>query len=349
MFRGRGRHPGTLVVLAALTVLAFLVVVASGSVTIPLPDVVRALAGSHGIPDVTRIIVREVRLPRAITAALAGAGLGVAGLQMQTLFRNPLADPFVLGVSSGASLGVAAVVLSVGAGTSTLIARLGFLGDLSITVAAAVGAAGTMVVVLVVSRRVRTDATVLIVGLMVGYVVTAVVSMLVYVADDEAIRNYIAWTLGSFRGTTWDELRILAPVVAAGVGVAAVTTKQLDALLLGDRYAATMGVSVRRARSTAVVAASVLAGAVTAFCGPIGFLGIAAAHIARSVLGTSSHRLLVPATVLVGALTALAAEAVAQLPGRDQVLPINVVTALLGAPIVIVILLRARRLSATLT
>jgi iron complex transport system permease protein len=331
--------------LGLLAAALYAATVAAGSVTIPLPDALAVLTGSEPAHAPWATIIRDVRLPRATTAALAGAALGVGGLQMQTLFRNPLADPFILGISAGASLGVAVVVLAVGTAGTGLVAGLGLAGNVGVAGAAAVGACLVTLLVLAVSRRVASPATVLIIGLMAGYATTAVVSVLVYsgFGHFDRVRAYIAWGFGSFSGTTWSQLAVLAPAVVAGLLVAAATTKQLNALLLGDRYASSMGLAVRRVRLTTILGASVLAGTVTAFCGPIAFIGVAAPHMARGLLRTSDHRLLVPGVVLMGACVALAAGLVAQLPGSDATLPLNAVTSILGAPVVVVILLRLRR------
>ncbi|TML62605.1 MAG: iron ABC transporter permease [Actinobacteria bacterium] len=341
------RHRGLAVGVSCVAlVVAFVAAIALGSVSIPLRQVVAILAGGHADQPAWRTIVVEFRLPKAITAALAGAGLGVAGLQLQTLFRNPLADPFILGISSGASLGVAFVVLAAGgAAGSTLLAGLGPLADLGVAGGAVVGSALVMAIVLAVARRVRSSVTVLIVGLMVGYLTTAIVSLLVWGAVSERLRAYLVWSFGSFGGVDWPKLRILAPAVAVGIVAALLTIKQLNALLLGEEYAASMGVAVRRARMLTIGAASLLAGVVTAFCGPIAFLGIAVAHLARAVTGTSDHRVLVPACAVLGATIALVASVAASLPGSDRVLPLNAVTSLIGAPVVVVILLRSRRFS----
>ncbi|HVM12959.1 MAG TPA: iron ABC transporter permease [Egibacteraceae bacterium] len=332
--------------LCALVAL-FLLTIAAGSVTIPLDDVVRIVVGGEPARPAWTTIVTDIRLPRAITATLAGAGLGVGGLLMQTLFRNPLADPFILGISAGASLGVALVVLVAGSAGTTLVGGLAVAGNVGVAGAAAAGAAVVTVAVLAVSRRMTSPATVLIIGLMFGYAATAVVSVLVYSGFGrfERIRAFIAWGFGSFGGTTWTQLRVLVPCVLVGLVVAALLTKQLNALLLGDRYAASMGLHVARARTVIVLAASLLAGVVTAFCGPIAFIGVAVPHMARGLLRTSDHRLLVPAVVVVGGIVALTAGLVAQLPGQDATLPLNAVTSLVGAPVVVVILMRLRHAS----
>jgi iron complex transport system permease protein len=334
-----------LVGLGVLAVLAFLLTIAVGSVRIPLPDVVAILLGAEPDTASWTTIVRQVRLPRAITAALAGAALGVGGLQMQTLFRNPLADPFILGISAGASLGVALVVLTVGTAGTSLVAGLGISGNLSVAGAAAIGAGAVTSIVLLVSRRVANPATVLIIGLMAGYAVTSVVSVLIYsgLGRFERVRAYIAWGFGSFAGTTWSQLAVLVPAIVIGLALALVLVKQLNALLLGDAYAQSMGLNVPRTRFLVVVGASLLAGVVTAFCGPIAFIGVAVPHLARGLLRTSDHRVIVPATILTGAVVALGAGLVAQLPWSDASLPLNAVTSLIGAPVVVAILLRLRR------
>ena len=330
---------GLLVLLAAMFALA----VAVGSVSIPLSDVVRIVLGGEGARGSWETIVEQVRVPRSITALLAGAALGVAGLQMQTIFRNPLADPFVLGINAGASAGVAIVVLLAGTSGTIFAAGLGWLGDLGIAAAATVGAALVGAIVLAASLRVQSMVTVLLVGLMVGYLVASLVTLLLAVSDEIRVAQFVTWGFGSFRGVTWDELRILAPAVGAGLLVAALTTKQLNALLLGESYASSMGLNLRRTRIVTIGSAAMLAGVVTAFAGPIAFLGLAIPHLARAVFGSSDHRVLVPAVVVMGGIVALIAEMVAQLPGFDSVLPLNAVTALIGAPVVVVVLLRSRR------
>lgn len=340
-------RPLVVLVLLAVLVGLFLLTIAAGSVTIPLDDVVRVLLGGEAPQPAWATIIIDIRLPRAITALVAGAALGVGGLLMQTLFRNPLADPFILGISAGASLGVALVVLVAGTAGTTLVGGLGVLGNLGVAGAAATGAAVVTVAVLLVSRRMTSPATVLIVGLMVGYATAAVVSVLIHSGFGrfERVRAYIAWGFGSFGGTTWSQLQILVPCVLVGLVVTVLLTKQLNALLLGDRYAGSMGLHVGRTRVVVVLAASVLAGVVTAFCGPIAFVGVAVPHMARGLLRSSDHRLLVPAVVVVGGVVALAAGLVAQLPGLDATLPLNAVTSLIGAPVVVALLLRLRHAS----
>ena len=329
--------------LVATLVGTLAVAVAVGSVSIPLGDTVRILLGGDGARASWETIVEQVRVPRSFTALLAGAALGVAGLQMQTIFRNPLADPFVLGINAGASAGVAIVVLLAGTSGTVFAAGLGWLGDLGIAAAATLGGALVGAIVLAVSMRVQSLVTVLLVGLMVGYVVASLVTLLLAVSDEIRVAQFVTWGFGSFRGVTWDELRILAPAVGAGVLVAALTTKQLNAMLLGESYASSMGLNLRWTRVVTIGSAALLAGVVTAFAGPVAFLGLAIPHLARAVFGSSDHRVLVPAVVVMGGIVALIAELVSQLPGVDSVLPLNAVTALIGAPVVMAVLLRSRR------
>jgi iron complex transport system permease protein len=332
---------GLLVGLLALFVLSLAV----GSVSIPLNEIVTALLGGETSRASWTLIVLNFRLPRALTAALVGAALGVSGLMMQTLFRNPLADPFVLGISSGASLGVALVILSVGTVGGTLLAGIGLLGDLSLAAAAMIGAAGVMLLVLAAAHRVQHSMTLLVLGVMVGFLTNALVSLLLFFAIPQQIQAYINWTFGSFSDVTWNELRILAPAVLVGLALTVGLIKPLNALLLGEQYARTLGVQVRRVRMGVVVVVALLAGVVTAFSGPIGFIGMAVPHLCRGLFGTADHRLLVPGTMLLGALVALVAAIIAEVPGSNLVLPLNAVTALLGAPVVIAVVLRRREAS----
>lgn len=335
-----GLRPFALMVMAGVWAGAFLLSLVFGSVRIPPDQVLTILVGGEPLRPTWVTIINDFRLPKALTATLAGAALGVSGLQMQTLFRNPLADPFVLGVSSGASLGVALVVLSVGAANTALLAVAGLLGNLSLVVAACLGAGAVLILVLALAQRVQSSVTLLILGLMIGYLTSAVVSLLLYFSIAERIQAYIAWSFGSFGGVTWSQMRVLAPVVLGGLLLALILTKALNALLLGEAYARSMGLNIRRARMAIVADSAILAGAVTAFCGPIAFLGIAVPHLCRALLRSADHRVLVPACALLGATAALLADLVAQAPGTSVVLPLNAITALIGAPVVVWIILR---------
>jgi cobalamin transport system permease protein len=337
------REIATLAALVAALVAVFLVSLALGSTAISLRRVVLALA-RRSADDASALVVMTIRLPRSVTAMLAGASLGIAGLLMQTLFRNPLADPFALGISSGASLGVALVVLGSGYGPAAAFGTaMGLRGDALIAAAAIVGAALVLGLVLAVSSRIANPTTVLILGLMFGYAVSAVVTVLVGASQPERLQQWAQWGFGSFSGVTWQRLQLFAPLTGCGVLIAWSMTKQLNVLLLGERYARSMGLAVKRARLLTMLGASVLGAVVTAFCGPISFLGIAVPHLCRGLLGTSDHRVLVPAVVLMGSAVALVAQIVSLLPGSAGVLPLNAVTSLMGAPVVVAVLLRSRR------
>ena len=330
-----------------LLLVAFGLSLSLGSVRIPLAGLFDIFTGGEPASQAWSIIIHTIRLPKAITGVLAGAALAVSGLQMQTLFRNPLADPFVLGISAGASLGVAIVVLTAGAVGSALIAGLGFLGDLGLAFAATLGAAAVLGGVLLVSRSVSSVMTLLILGLMFGYATAAFVSILIYFSVPEQIQSYILWTFGSFGSVTWRQIPVLACAILLGLLLALLCIKPLNALLLGEDYARSMGLNVKRARLWILISASILAGATTAFCGPIAFLGLAVPHLCRSLLHTSDHRVLMPAVVCLGATLALLSDLFAHLPGSQYVLPLNAVTSLIGAPVVIWFILRRKNLNQT--
>lgn len=345
--RQAAAHTGWLWLLAGLLIAAFISSLVLGSVNIPMADVLRILTGGEPARATWATIVLDFRLPKALTALLAGAALGVSGLQMQTLFRNPLADPFVLGVSSGASLGVALVVLGMGTTGAVLLAGLGLTGDLGLTLAAFIGAALTLVIVMSIAARVHSVMTLLILGLMFGYATSALVTLLLYFSVAERIKTYMNWTFGSFAAVTWQQMPIFIPVIVAAILTSFLLSKPLNALLLGESYARSMGMDVRRGRLVIIISTALLAGTVTAFCGPIGFLGLAVPHLCRVLLGTSNHRFLIPASALMGGVLALVADLIAQMPGNQIVLPLNAVTSLIGAPVVIWIILRRRDLRQT--
>ena len=345
----RGASRGSIVIALMLVALVavFILSLAISSVWVPLDQVLAILTGTDSGLSPYYKIIHLVRLPRSLTAILAGAALGIAGLQMQTLFRNPLADPFALGIASGASLGVALVLLTSGAIVSEVFASsLGLAGDAMVTAASIAGAALAMGVVLGLSNRVESPATVLIVGLMFGYAAQAFVTVLVAGTDPDKLQRWVAWGFGSFSDVGWSKMSLFAPLLLAGLAISAATTKQLNALLLGENYASSMGLNVRRMRFLTMAGASILGGVVTAFCGPIAFLGIAIPHMCRGLLGTSDHRSLVPATILMGGIIALASQIIALLPsllGNSGVFPLNAVTSLIGAPVVVLVLMRNRK------
>jgi iron complex transport system permease protein len=344
----RGRLPRPVLVIALLAIAAVVAALAgatTGSVPIPVSDLVRLVTSGHASDPTTTVLLTEIRLPRAATAAVVGAGLAVAGLLMQTVFANPLADPYVLGVSSGASLGVALVTLT-SASVAGGFTELAGGSRAAVPVAAAAGSILVLLLILLFGRWVRSVITLLIVGVMLSSVIGAITSLLVAFADPQRLQQYVLWGLGSYSGVTNADLVVLAPVVVAAIAASGLIVRALNAMLLGENYARSLGVRVTAVRVVAMLITAVIAGATTAYCGPIAFLGMAVPHLARLVIGTSDHRLLAPATVLMGVIVSSICSVIAQLPGTDAVLPINVCTALVGAPVVLAVLLRSRRLTA---
>ena len=325
----RSRSAILFAMLAALTLFLFLLDLAVGAVAVPLGDVWAALTGGD-CPRATAKIILNIRLIKAVVALLAGAALSVSGLQMQTLFRNPLAGPYVLGISSGASLGVALVVLA-GVGSSIGIAGAAWLG-----------AALVLVVIAAVGHRIKDIMVILILGMMFSSGIGAVVQILQYVANDESLKMFVVWTMGALGDVTLDQLAVLIPSIIAGLLLAVITIKPLNLLLFGEEYAVTMGLNVRRSRGLLFLSTTLLAGTVTAFCGPIGFIGLAMPHGTRMLFRNSDHRVLVPGTVLSGASVLLLCDLVSKLFS----LPINAITALLGIPIVVWVVLRNKSVTA---
>ena len=314
-----------------------------GSVNFSPQEVIAALTGSEDIHTVHRQIIVDFRLPQILTALLAGAALGTAGLLMQTVFRNPLADPFVLGVNSGASLGVAIVLLMFAPLGLTLTDGLTQSGQILLILASTGGAAATLFAVLLLSRRVDI-MSVLIIGLMISYTIGALVSVLMFFSMTERLQSFINWSFGDYGNVDWQQMRYFAPTILISLALSSLFMKPLDALLLGEHYAESVGTQSKHVRFCVLLAASLLAGTVTGFCGPIGFLGIAAPHLCRYLFRTSQHRVLIPASLLVGALLSVTADFVASGPGLDVVLPLNAITALVGAPVIIAALVRQRNL-----
>jgi iron complex transport system permease protein len=332
-----------LVALAAAALALFLADLAIGSVHIPLAGVIQSLENRSPDP-VWKSIVLVFRLPKAITAALAGGALAVSGLILQTVFRNPLAGPDSLGIGAGASIGVALVVLAAGStGGAAFLAGLGSAGYSALALAASAGAFAVLFLILIVARRVENSVTLLIIGLLIGYLAGSLVSLLVYSGSPQKVQVYLGWTYGSFSAVTADQLPVLGGAIAIGYALTLGATKPLNALLLGERFAETLGVRVKGARYRALTAAAILAGAVTAFCGPVAFLGIAAPQAARRVFRSSDHAVLIPGAALVGAVLALAADIVSQAPGQGSVLPLNPILALVGAPIILSLFIRGSR------
>ncbi|HEX6982739.1 MAG TPA: iron ABC transporter permease [Balneolaceae bacterium] len=326
----------------------FLVNIALGSVDIPLNEIIQILLGGEASREAWQKIVMNIRIPRAVTGILAGSALSVGGLQMQTLFRNPLAGPSVLGITAGASLGVAIVMLASGTITTIFaIQQLSVLGSWLIIGAASLGSAAVFLLILVISFKIRDNVTLLIIGLMIANVTIAMVSIWQYFSNPEQIQDYLIWTFGSLGGVPFRQLWILGLVVLVGTIIAFGLSKSLNGFLLGENYAQSMGLSVNATRIWIILSTSLLAGGITAFCGPIGFVGIAVPHLTRSLFGTNDHRVLIPATFLMGAILLLACDIIAQVPGSITTLPISAVTSLVGSPVVIWVIIKRKNLQAS--
>ncbi len=320
---------------------AFLLNLSLGSAAIPVGDTLGILFGADAGTSSWGYIILEYRLPKALTAILAGGGLALSGLLMQTLFRNPLAGPFVLGISSGASLGAALLIM--GAGVLGPWATF-LISDLSLAVAGSLGSLLVLLIVLAVASRVKDVMALLIVGLMFGSITAALVTVLSSFSQAERLQQFIFWSYGSLGSLGWQQLGWLSLVYVFGVAGSIALLKGLNALLLGETYAATLGISLPKLRIALILAAGILAGAVTALAGPIAFVGLAVPHLSRLALRTTDHRLLVPGVLLVGGILMLVCDTVAQLPYSDYVLPINAITSLVGAPVVIWLLMSRRRM-----
>ena len=313
-----------------------------GSVEIPLSEVFNILFGRESDSVVWSNIVLHTRLPQTLTAIACGAGLSVAGLEMQTVFHNPLAGPSVLGISSAASLGVAFVVLLNGTIGGGIMTQFGFFGNTALTLAAMMGAMGVMSIIVFLSQRVRNNVTLLIVGVLIGYIASAIIGVLKFFSSEEDIRAYVIWGLGSFARVTGGQVYVFVGLMAVVLPFTSLLVKPLNMLLLGERYAVNLGLNLRRARLFIILSASVLIAIVTAYCGPIMFLGLAVPHICRGLFHTSDHRVLLPASLFAGASLALVCNLVARLPGFEGALPINSVTSLIGAPVALYVLLRKK-------
>ena len=338
------RQLAIFVLLAALGIGAVLLSLSWSSVNIPVGQVLAILFGGEAEKSSWQTIVMDIRLPRVLTAMMVGTALGLAGLQMQTVFRNPLASPFTLGVSSGASLGVALVIL-VSPASAEIFSGVGsgIFNNLGTVAGAALGAAAVLAIMLVVASRVGDMVVVLLLGVVMASLIGAIVTILIFFANEQQTREFVEWGLGSFNRVRWDEMPFLSASIGVALVMAVITTKPLNALLLGENYAQSMGVNVKWSRVVIMGSASIMAGAVVAYAGPIGFLGIAIPHIARGIFGTSDHRILVPGSVLVGVVIALACGILAELPNSSLNLPINAATALFGGPVAMWVLLKARR------
>ena len=333
--------------LSLLLVLAIILLVVVnlliGTVHIPVADVCRILLGMGSNSEIWTNIILSSRLPQVLTAIVAGAGLAVSGLQMQTVFRNPLAGPSVLGISNGSALGVAFVVLMSGQLGGVALSRLGYLGDVAISVAAIVGALTVLLLIVWISQRVKVNVTLLIIGVMIGYLANAIIGVLKFLSPEEDVKAFVVWGLGSFSRVSGDQMVLFVVLMCILLPMSFLLVKPMNMLLLGDRYAANLGLNVQRARMQVIVSSGVLVAIVTAYCGPIMFIGLAVPHLARAIFRSSDHRQLMPATALSGAALALTCNFIARMPGFEGALPVNSVTALVGAPVIAGVLFRRRQ------
>ncbi|MBL7473141.1 FecCD family ABC transporter permease [Robertkochia sediminum] len=327
-------------ILGIAFLLFLLLNISLGSARIPFSHILPALTGGDGIPETHEYIITNYRLPKAITAILSGASLALCGLIMQTFFRNPLAGPFVLGISSGASLGVALLLLGGSAIAGAAITTSG----LSIALAASAGSFVVLLSIMVVASRVRDTMALLIIGLMFGSITSAVVSVMSYFSRMESLQQYIFWSFGSLGDLGWDQVRVFMIISIVGILLSIASIKSLNTLLLGENYARSLGMNVKQVRYLLILITSILAGAVTAFAGPIAFIGLAVPHLTRQIFRTPNHRVLLPAVILFGAVLMLLCDTLAQLPGYEFSLPLNAITSLVGAPVVIWLLVRKKRM-----
>ena len=320
----------------------FLVNISLGSVAIPFKEVVNAILGKVTERESWAYIIWDYRVPKALTAILVGSGLALSGLLMQTLFRNPLAGPFVLGISSGASLGAA--ILIMGASLFSGLFSFGLVNDISLALASSIGSFVVLLAVMVVASRVKDTMALLIIGLMFGSLTSALVSVLSYFTTAEKLQQYIYWSFGSLGNLSWQQLLLLAIITAVGLVISILSIKPLNSLLLGEHYARSMGVNIKQSRYAIILATGLLAGGATAFAGPIAFIGLAVPHLTRQIFNTTDHRILLPAVMVYGAILMLICDTIAQWPSSASVLPINAITSIIGAPVVIWLLVRKRKM-----
>ncbi len=329
--------------LGLILLLCFAINIFLGSVYIPPEDIFKAVFSSETVKDSWVYIIWNYRIPKALTAVLVGSGLSLSGLLMQTLFRNPLAGPFVLGISSGASLGAAILIMG-----SSLIGgwfTYGMINDISLAIAASAGSLLVLLIVVAVAARVKDSMALLIIGLMFGSITAALVTVLSYFTSAEQLQQYIYWSFGSVGNLSWLQILLLLIAVIIGVMLSIFSLKSLNALLLGEHYARSMGVRIKNSRNIIIIATGILAGAVTAFAGPIAFIGLAVPHLTRQIFNTTDHRILLPAVLIYGAILLLVCDTIAQLPTSALVLPINAITSIIGAPVVIWLLVRKKKMT----
>ena len=329
------------ILLLILVVILFFLNISFGSVSIPFKDIFAIFIGDENIKESWQTIILNFRLPKAITAILVGSGLSISGLLMQTLFRNPLAGPFVLGISSGASLGVALLILGTSFfGSFTLLAY----SNWSIAIASSLGSFLVLSAVIFAANKVRNTMSILIIGLMFGSFTAAIISVLSYFSEAQQIQQYVFWSFGSLGNLSWDELSIFILIYLLGFAGVFAIIKPLNSFLLGEKYAKSLGINIKQSRLIILVITSLLTGVITAFSGPIAFIGLAVPHIAKLIFTTSNHKILIPATAITGAIVLLICDIIAQVPTSEYTLPINAITSLFGAPVVIWLLIRKKKL-----
>lgn len=336
-------HKYSFLLLFFFILIVFIVNISFGSVNIPFKEIVNSILNQEATKESWNYIILDYRLPKAITAILVGSGLAISGLLMQTLFRNPLAGPYVLGVSSGASLGVAVLILGSSAlgGSFLVISQNNFL----MSIAASIGSFLVLFAVIIVARKVKNTMTILIIGLMFSSLTAAVISVLAYFSSAENLQQYLFWSFGSLGNLTWNEILVFTILIVVGLIIILPTIKPLNSLLLGENYAKSLGINFNRTRNLILISTSIFTGVITAFSGPIAFVGLATPHITKLVFNTSNHKILIPAVAVLGAIIMLISDTISQLPNSEFTLPINAITSLFGAPVVIWLLVRKKKIS----
>lgn len=340
----KGRKDIILLTVIFLTIILFFFLnLLLGTISIPLHSIWNIVWGIGKEPDIWHNIIWKTRFPQTLTALVAGAGLAISGLQMQTVFRNPLAGPSELGISSGASLGVALMILLSGSIGGVVLSKVGFFGEIAVSVAAIIGAMAVMSIIIAISQRIRGNVILLIIGVMIGYIATAIIGVLKFFSNDEDVRAYVIWGLGSFSKVSGNQVYTFMGIMLVLIPISFLLIKTLNLMLLGEGYARSLGLNIKQARLYTIISSCLLTAIVTAYCGPIVFLGLAVPHLCRTIFRTSDHRILMPAVMLTGASLALLCNLIARMPGYEGALPINSVTALIGAPIVISVLFSKRK------
>ncbi|WP_420553003.1 FecCD family ABC transporter permease [Tenacibaculum aiptasiae] len=342
MIKGKKTYTQYFLLLFVLLIIFLFLNISLGSVSIPFKDIFNSLTGGIASKNSWQTIILNFRLPKAITAIMVGSGLSICGLLMQTLFRNPLAGPFVLGISSGASLGVALLILGAGL-FGNFLTTLAF-SNWGTAVAASLGSFLILTLVIIAANRVRNTMSILIIGLMFGSLTSAIISVLSYFSEAEQIQQYMFWSFGSLGNLTWTELTVFGIIYTIGILGTFTIIKPLNSFLLGENYAKSLGINIKRSRTIILLITSLLTGVITAFSGPIAFIGLAVPHIAKIFFSTSNHKTLLPASALIGAIILLICDSIAQLPTSEFTLPINAITSLFGAPIVIWLLIRKKKI-----